>query len=163
METKKNEIEETTDEEFLTKQELEAFPTTPAEIQAYLERLGLAPEDVDYRSSEYDLTDKADLVGVPLFLVQWEEKVSQDYGGFYVVVHAIRQDNGDKIVFADGGTGIAAQLIGLIEKRTIQGLVPEAWRHGLMVKKGLVRSDYDSHESKATGEIVPAGTTYYLG
>lgn len=148
---------------FMSKEALENFPTTPDEIRAYIERIGLSAEDTVFRASEYDLTDKADLVGVPLFLIQWEEKPSQEFGGMYVVAHGIRTDTAEKVVFADGSTGIAAQLIDVIRKREEAGHPEEAWRHALSVPKGLVRSDYDSHVSNTTGEVMPAGTTYYLG
>ena len=148
---------------FMSRQDLERFPVTPEEIRAYIENLGLSAEDTVFRASEYDLTDKNDLIGVPLFIIQWEEKPSEEYGGMYVVVHAIRTDTQEKIVFADGGTGIAAQLLGVIERRRELGLTEEAWRHALSVPKGLVRSDYDAHVSNLTGATVPAGTTYYLG
>lgn len=149
--------------EYLEKSLLENFPTTPDEIRKYIESIGLTAEDTVFRASEYDLTDKNDLVGAPLFIVQWRERVSAEYGTPYVIVHAIRTDTGEKVVFVDGGTGISESLMSETVKREEKGLSGLALRSALSVPKGLTRSDYDAHTSPTTGEMIPGGTTYYLG
>lgn len=148
--------------EFMSKDMLESFPTTPDEIRAYIESIGLTTEETIFRASEYDLADKNDLIKTPLFIIQWREKMSEDYGSIYVIVHAVNTETGEKVVFVDGGTGIAAQLIEVTAKRADAGVSGPALRSALLIPKGLVRSDYDAHKN-AAGDVIPAGTTYYLG
>lgn len=99
--------------------------------------------------------DKATLVGVPMILLDWHFNTG-DKGTFVSIMAAVKAgDSMRKVIINDGSTGICAQLENL-DNRGITG--------PLLVKNGLVRSDYDyEEEDKKTGKIVkrPA-TTYYL-
>lgn len=145
----------------LSKTELEDFDGSVEGLNAYLEKLGLSWQDVEFVGSEYELTDKNDLVDVPIFLIQWMFKNSEEYpDSQYAVVHGIRVNDGSKFVFADGSTGIRDQLETVSTRRTAAGL--DASQQGLAVRKGLVRSDYPAGLGR-DGKERPAGTTYYLG
>lgn len=142
------------DEGFMKRDALESFD--PKNIAAFLTDLGLSPEEVAYRSSEFTAVDKNDLTGVPLFFIEWEHKPSVQYGGLYALVFGIRLDTNEKIVFADGGVGISQQLMEVTADREKRGYDTTGQTHGLHVQNGLRRSDYEAND------VRPAGTTYYL-
>lgn len=97
-----------------------------------------------------ELVDKDALVGVSMFLYDWSFQVGDK--GQYVVVHAAKE-NGEKIVFVDGGTGICRQLLELTETRQASGFRGAG---GLLCRRGLRRSDYEANDER------PAGTTFYI-
>jgi len=146
----------------LSKDELSELGTSQEELEAFLATLGLSIDEALFIASDYELADKADLVGIPLFVIQWDFKVSEEYAGEYAVIHAARMDDGRKIVFADGSLGIRDQLANVTFKRKDAGTSPRAYQAGLAVPKGLVRSDYPAGKG-LDGNDRPAGTTYYLG
>lgn len=90
------------------------------------------------------LDDKNSLVDVPLILVSWLF-AKGDYDADYCIARCVTAE-GKKFVITDGGTGFAAQIRDY-EARTGRTA-------GLLVKRGLRRSDYVNEHG--------AGTTYYL-
>lgn len=145
---------------FMSRDALDSFDAS--NVADWLENLGLSEEDLQVAGSDWELTDKDDLVDLPFVIVEWEHKPSQQFGGMYAIVRAVIPESGAKVVFADGGSGVASQLLKTSTERRDKGLPSNTWQHGLNVKHGLTRSDYDAHTSNVTGEVVPAGTTYYL-
>lgn len=100
---------------------------------------------------------KGTLVKTPFVIVYWGFSLG-DYGEF--VTAFVMTEDGRKLILTDGSTGIYAQLSEYTEKTGRQA--------GMMVKRGLRRSDY--HISRETrepvgrdyeGEKDPA-TTFYL-
>jgi hypothetical protein len=94
---------------------------------------------------------KERLVGLPMILMQWKFADSDygDSGSFFVTVRcAVKHHDGSmgKYIFSDGGTGVAKQLYEFTHRTSRTG--------GIVLKKGLLRSDY-------TNEYGP-GTTMYL-
>lgn len=99
--------------------------------------------------------EKDKLCGVSIILLDWRFNIS-DKGNFVSVTAAAQNEDGTmrKVIFNDGGTGICAQL----ENLSNRGIHPP-----MMVKNGLVRSDYDYIETDKNGkEIKRPATTYYL-
>lgn len=90
------------------------------------------------------LDDKNALVDIPMILVSWLF-AEGDFGNDYCIARVVTGE-GKKFVITDGGTGFASQIRDY-EKRTGRTA-------GLLVKRGLRRSDY-------VNEFGP-GTTYYL-
>jgi hypothetical protein len=113
--------------------------------------------------------DKASLVNIQMVLLGWKVADSAYPGpngetGDYVFVRAVTA-TGDKVIFFDGGTGIARQLIRITKMRIEKGVSrPDA---GLICPNGLRVSKFFYDEK--TGEIskepkngfAPA-STYYL-
>lgn len=94
------------------------------------------------------VNDKADLEGLAMILLEWTFRQG-DYDRPYVSVRAVaRLKNGQpwKVIFNDGGSGIAEQLAKHTKKTGKTG--------GLVVPKGLNRSEYDNEFGH--------GITYYL-
>lgn len=128
----------------------------PANIDAFVEALGLTQEDLVFNGDPYPIVeDKTELVDVPLFLVQWDFGFSQRFQADYVSAKAIRLDTGEKCTIFDSGTGIYAQLDKVTNYRMRQGHA--AVRQGLSIGKGLQKSEYPANDQR------PAGTTFYLG
>lgn len=94
------------------------------------------------------LTDKNRLIGMAFLVVTWNFTVG-DHGEF-VAARIVTADN-KKYILTDGSTGICAQLSDFTAKHNRQ--------HGMVVEKGLRRSDYTYTD--AEGKESPA-TTYYL-
>jgi hypothetical protein len=146
----------------LSNEELSGLGTSQEELEAFLQSLGITIEEALFVASDFALTEKNDLVGVPLFIIQWTHNTSEEYGGLYSVIHAVRMDDSTKVVFADGSTGIHEQLQIVTMKRREAGVPVKAHQAGVAVKNGLVRSDYPAGIGR-DGNERPAGTTYYLG
>lgn len=147
----------------LSSADLELLDLSPEGIEAWLSDIGLTAEDVRFEASSFNVVAKEDLVDVPLVLVQWRHRPSEEYPGTtYVIVHAVRTDTGEKIIFTDSGAGINEQLTVVTSKRQDAGMNELQSRAGLAVVNGLVRSDYGPHLNKQ-GEEVSGGTTFYLG
>lgn len=138
----------------LNQQELASFDATPEGVKAFIESLGLSASDLEYQGDPYPLAEKAELVDVPLFFVQWDFGFSTNFSHEYVNVKAIRLDTGAKVSIFDTGVGIFEALNQVTDHRIEQGL--SAVRQGLQVAGGLRRSDYPATDTR------PAGTTYYL-
>lgn len=105
---------------------------------------GFVKPDADNKSI------KAKLVGVKMIIVSAQE-TEDDNGREFTVFRAITE-NGSRIVFSDGSTGLAAEAHDWLTKHGGQW-VPIIANHGLR------RSDYDFENDK--GEIQSA-TTFYL-
>lgn len=96
------------------------------------------------------ISDKNVLVGVPMILLEWRFN-DGDQGKFVSVSAVARTELGmKKVIVNDGSTGIMAQLSAYTNKTGKDG--------GLVVKKGLRRSDYVAD----TPEGPKNATTYYL-
>ncbi len=122
---------------------------TAEEYQQWLISEGANVETFD-GGSEWDLVgDKADLIGVPfvIAMLRWNDTTD----GVFVSVMAFKED-GTKIVFNDGGTGVYQQLQTYVAKHKRDT--------GIMCPKGLRKSDY-MYTDKQTGKERPA-TTYYI-
>jgi hypothetical protein len=146
----------------LSNEELAGLGTSQEELEAFLATLGLTIDEALFVASDFALTEKSELVGVPLFIIQWVVNTSEEYGGLYSVVHAVRMDDATKVVFADGSTGIHDQLQIVTMKRKDAKVPARAWQAGVAVPNGLVRSDYPAGIGR-DGNERPAGTTFYLG
>lgn len=93
--------------------------------------------------------DKDRLVGVPFLILGYRLNESNlNDEGFSSVFLVTQRD--EKWILNDGGTGIHAQLA-KYRSHNIDS--------GIMVKEGLIRSDYEWEDDK--GAMRP-GTTYYL-
>lgn len=90
------------------------------------------------------LDDKDKLINVPFIALQWRFTPG-DFGKQYVIMRVVT-DTGDKYVITDGGTGIAQQMASFTERTKRTG--------GLLVKRGLRKSEYDNEFGH--------GTTHYL-
>lgn len=115
-----------------------------ADLLAAVEQSGETVYITDLETTR--LVSKADLVNVPMIVKRWTIK-DGDMGS-YAVVEAVTI--GDvQVVFADGSTGVYAQLVRLSDKG-ISGPI--------VCPKGLTASTYtvnvDGHDQPAT--------TYYL-
>jgi hypothetical protein len=98
--------------------------------------------------------DKSELVGHKLMIIDTtfvEKDIAQGKTGDYVVVRAFDVRTGNKVVFADGSTGIFAQLKSIVSQTRKRG--------GFGIPNGLRVSDYVYTDEK--GEQSPA-KTYYL-
>jgi len=128
----------------------------PANIQEFVEALGLTQEDLLFQGDPYPIVeDKTALVGQPLFLVQWDFGFSDNFKTDYVSAKAINLSTGEKCTIFDSGTGIYRQLDRVTNYRKKQGHA--AVRQGLSVPKGLTKSEYAGNDER------PAGVTFYLG
>jgi hypothetical protein len=107
---------------------------------------------------EFPEIEKKDLVNVPVMLLTWNISNPErgEFEGQYIVVRGITRA-GKRFRFSDGSTGIFQQLRKLTGVRIQQGYsTPNA---GLIVEKGLVKSDYTFTDDK--GKPTNA-TTFYL-
>ena len=119
------------------------------EYQAWLASENATIETFD-GGSEWDLVgDKTDLLGVPfvIAMIRWNDTTD----GTFVSVMAFKED-GTKIVFNDGSTGIYQQLQNYTTKHQRDT--------GIACPKGLRKSDY-MYTDKETGKERPA-TTFYI-
>lgn len=96
----------------------------------------------------FEITDKNDLVGKEMLIIEWEEKKG-DFGPM-AVVRAVTID-GAKVLFVDGSTGVLRDLLRIAAESGVT--------QGLHVPKGLTVSDYTYVDDK--GNNIPA-RTYYL-
>lgn len=97
------------------------------------------------------ISDKSVLIGVPMILLQWRMN-DGDQGTFVSVSAVARTEMGmKKVIINDGSTGIRDQLAKYSQKTGRDG--------GLVVKKGLRRSDYDVTMDDGS---VKHATTFYL-
>jgi hypothetical protein len=93
--------------------------------------------------------EKERMVGIPLVLMHWKFSESDyqrpDTDSYFVIVRcAAKHRNAPmgKYVITDGGTGLARQLLEYTQRTGRQG--------GLVLRKGLLRSDYDTENGPAT-------------
>lgn len=115
---------------------------------------GLNVSGIEDFGSGFVLTEKDQLIGAEMLLLQWRFSEG-DYGPF-VSVAALTRD-GRRVIFNDGSTGVYAQLQNVSSVRLGNG---ETNVHaGLTAKHGLKESTYTYTDAK--GEERPA-STYYL-
>jgi hypothetical protein len=97
------------------------------------------------------LEHKDALIGKPLFFLQWDFREG-DIGEFVSIVTVAQGTNGEieKWIVNDGSTGVMKQLKTFTEKTGRKG--------GLMVRRGLRRSDY--RFIGEDGKEKPASTFY---
>lgn len=130
-----------------------------------LAKLEHLPEEVaaDYGTG-FHVVDKATLLGISLFIIQW--RFSMGERGPMVSAEAVTKHN-EKVVIVDGSTGIRDQLIEVTRKRQEREYArPQA---GLMVPNGLTVSHYWTNGDKTlkvkpdgAGAEWTEGKTYYL-
>ena len=135
----------------------------PESFDAMMKVLHASGVEVDLASNvladEWPVVDKARLINVPFVLATWTVSKPEDNsegGGQYLVCRGITKDN-KRFRFADGSTGIMAQLVKLTRERIAAG--SKSPNAGLYVTAGLTKSDYTFTDDK--GKTQPA-TTYYL-
>ena len=144
----------------MTNTELNSIETSEEALTRLSLEWGLTAEDL-LIGDEYPLVaDKDELVGVPLFLVQWKFGVSQNFGSEYVQAKAVRLDTNAKIGIFDSGVGIYGALAELTDKRIADG---KPAYNGAAIRGGLTKSEYPPKFDESTGEMIrPAGKTYYF-
>jgi|SRR5688572_10956289 len=142
--------------------DLRAITSFEDAIRLTQETLG---HEVDTAAKElgdgFSLTEKVQLIGVPLFLMEWTFR-DGDFGVF-VSARGITE-SGKKFIINDGSTGLAAQLMKYSQRTGKQG--------AMLVAKGLRVSEYptdvdgeplDRKTAKEHPELVKGkGATYYL-
>lgn len=122
-----------------------------AEFKAYLRANDI--EQVEFQGSDWTIEDKAKLLDLPFIIAgAMFHKGNKGARGF-VAVRAYKED-GSKIVFVDGGTGIRDQIEAFVAKNGPDAMIGKVCRHGLRVSR------YD-YVDKDTGETSEA-ETYYL-
>ena len=102
--------------------------------------------------------DKDKLVNTPFAIVEWRYASSDKFDSAEFVIVELVTYRDEKYIFTDGSTGIFQQLKLIEEQREAAG--SKNPRRGLLVERGLTRSDYQTHNPQ-TGELIN-GTTYYL-
>lgn len=140
-----------------------ALPENFDSAMAALTSVGITVENAaGVLADEWPLFEKAKLVNVPFVLLTWtvsnpDDSANSANGGQYLVCRGMTKD-GRRFRFADGSTGIMAQLVKLTRERVDAGSkTPNA---GLLVNGGLTKSDF-TYTDPATGKSTPA-TTFYL-
>lgn len=118
------------------------------------------PESGVQTLDDYQLVDKADLIGVPMFINKfWFSDSPRREGSQYVTVRAVVEDPGVRtptgeyaklVVFTDGSTGILAQLREYTKATGKSG--------GLVIRHGLRVSKYNAEVEGGLQEA----ETYYL-
>ena len=121
----------------------------PDNVVEFLKSQGVELTDISAFGSGFTiLKEKDQLIGKWFIIVEWKFSLG-DFGEF--VSALIMTKDGDKFVINDGSAGIYQQLLAITEETEK--------RHGLVVRNGLTRSDYEYVD--AQGKKVPA-RTYYL-
>lgn len=146
----------------LAKLETATLPETFADMEKLLKEAGIIVEHASgVLADEWPLVEKKRLVNVPFILATWTVSKADDPNnagsGQYIVCRGMTKD-GKRFRFADGSTGIMAQLVKLTKERIADGgySAPNA---GLLVPAGLTASEYSFIDEK--GKATPA-TTFYL-
>jgi len=151
MAVKEKEVVDTTTGEIVPVSSIKQINTMDAkEYQAWLASEGQVVEAFDGGSEWTLVGDKADLINVPfvIAMIRWNDTAE---GGTFVSVCCFKED-GTKIVFNDGSTGVYQQLQTYTLKHQRDT--------GIFCAKGLRKSDY-IFTNKDTGKETPA-TTYYI-
>jgi hypothetical protein len=128
---------------------LDSFESALAMVQ---EAHGEVVDASDTLGDGFALIDNKDeLVGLPMVLMEWAFR-DGDFGRAYVSVRAVAKTRTGmlKVIFNDGGTGIAEQLARVTKDTGKTG--------GMVVGKGLRRSDYDVEIDGRQS----SASTYYL-
>lgn len=142
-------------------------------VQTLSDAFGMLGVTVEDYSESYgsgftvlDSDEKIRLVGVPFGILEWRFNMG-DQGEFVSCV--VMTEEGAKYVINDGSTGIYEQLRKVTDSRVERGADEYQSTHGLLVKRGLRKSDYDTDETgkplakDADRKLAKGrGTTYYL-
>jgi hypothetical protein len=115
---------------------------------AALQAGGASLVDVADYGTGFDVTDKAALVDVPFVIVNMRMYEDGQFGEFAILF--LVTEDGRKCIINDGSTGIRQQ---------VKTMINEGVTGGVLVRKGLSRSDYKYVDDK--GKETPA-TTFYL-
>jgi hypothetical protein len=136
------------------------LPATFEEAVKALHTMGASVDNAaGVLEDEFPEIDKERLINREILLLTWSvsKPGEGEYGdGQYIVVRGITRD-GKRFRFADGSTGIMAQLVGLTKKR-IQDKSHAVPNAGLLCPTGLTKSEYTYTNEK--GEKTPAKTYY---
>jgi hypothetical protein len=129
-----------------------------ATLQAMVNANGVATADISDLGTGFivlDREEKAQLVGVPFFILDWRWNPSTKSAGEFVSVVILTTD-GRKFIVNDGSTGICQQMRTVESKLGGKGVVK--------VPKGFTRSDYKFKAvDPRTGESDDKdATTFYL-
>lgn len=129
--------------------------TTPEEAIRVVQReFGGTILSTELRGNEFERAIKDALIGTPFIILEYGFTASDQYGQGkeFSWVRAMRMDNGERIAFADGSTGIYAQLRDLADKTDQYG--------GVMCRNGLRVSRYD--KTLDDGTVIQDAETYYI-
>ena len=121
---------------------------------AALAGAGIGVSGIEDFGSGFILTDKDQLQGAEMLLLQWRFS-DGDFGPFVSVVALTR--DGRRVIFNDGSTGVYQQLRTVTRARMGNGEVN--MQAGLTATKGLKKSTYNYQDDQ--GVMRPA-STYYL-
>lgn len=105
----------------------------------------------------FAVVDKDRLVGVPFVIVRYREQLSEQFKSGFAILHVVAEtEDGTVIkgVITDGGTGINEQCRKIASERG--GLA------GIVVRQGLVKSEYDTVVNINGEDRDVHGTTYYF-
>ena len=121
---------------------------------AALAGAGIGVSGIESFGSGFVLTDKDQLQGAEMLLLQWRFS-DGDFGPFVSVIALTR--DGRRVIFNDGSTGVYQQLRTVTRTRMSNG---EAnMQAGLTATNGLKKSTYNYQDDQ--GVMRPA-STYYL-
>lgn len=95
------------------------------------------------------LQNKSELVGKPFVVVHWEFHKSEEYGGEFVSLWVLTNDDA-KYIVNDGSTGICDQLRELTDDQGVDSM--------LVCPHGFRRSDYE--KTLPDGKTIQASTFY---
>lgn len=131
-----------------------------SQVKSFQDALDIGGNDDwdDYGSGFVVQDNKGILEGVPFKILEWRFNHSTEFDGVFASL-AIVTESGDKWIVNDGSTGICRQLIGVTNRRIIDGREPSTAMQGLLVRRGLRVSRY---ETEVNGKMIKA-ETYYLG
>jgi hypothetical protein len=112
-------------------------------------------EVIVFEGSQFKVTDKKDLIEVPFMIV--DVRAYEGKWGLAVAV-CILLENGEKLVFNDGSTGVKQQVL--------QTVLSKKRKSGIMCPNGLRKSEYTYQRPKgfddADGFEDIEATTYYI-
>jgi hypothetical protein len=116
-----------------------SIPTSWAEAEKLIGSI------VEFEGSPYQVTDKADLVGVPFMIVDIRVNPKGEFGEFVSVCGLVEDPDKRPFVINDGSTGLAEQA---------KGLVADGRKAGILVRGGLRVSEYMYEEKDFDGNPV---------
>ncbi len=134
-----------------------AVTTTAGDVTEVPDAWGSEPID-DFNG--HNLTDKADLIGVPFLIIGAE--IEQNPGKDYAVAYVYALDvNGTEFEFSDASTGVREQVRNILSEKGLNA-APGAGFQKLRTRiMGGLRASELSVTHQSTGKRRTA-TTYYL-
>lgn len=157
---------------FASQEDLEvSYASYDEAVSAAVTVEGLTEEQMLFVRSNFRVIDNKDeLLQVPHMIRAVRFAKDEDSERPYVVVYAVAKlPAGDEmVIYTDGSTGVFAQLVRAIQKRTEDGHpTPTQWFN---VVNGLSKSEYKLTEvdgkprpAKPGEKVSGSATTYYLG